>query len=123
MPVHESGENYLETILVLEQRFGRVRSVDVAAEMGFSKPSVSIAMRNLRESALIQVDEDGYLQLTPAGRTMAEKIYERHCLLSQYLMSLGVSEATAQADACKLEHDLSQESFDRIREHFFAHDK
>ena len=121
MQVHESGENYLETILILERRQGQVRSVDIAGELGFSKPSVSVAMKQFRENGLIAVDGDGFIHLTESGRAIAERIYERHCLLSRYLMLLGVSPEVAQADACKLEHDLSQESFDKIREHYESH--
>lgn len=121
MQVHESGENYLETILILERRQGQVRSVDIAGELGFSKPSVSVAMKQFRENGLIAVDGDGFIHLTESGRAIAERIYERHCLLSRYLMLLGVSPEVAQADACKLEHDLSQESFDKIRQHYESH--
>lgn len=121
MQVHESGENYLETILILERRQGQVRSVDIAGELGFSKPSVSVAMKQFRENGLIAVDGDGFIHLTESGRDIAERIYERHCLLSRYLMLLGVSPEVAQADACKLEHDLSQESFDKIRQHYEKH--
>ncbi len=121
MQVHESGENYLETILILERRRGQVRSVDIAGELGFSKPSVSVAMKQFRENGLIAVDGDGFIHLTESGRAIAERIYERHCLLSRYLMLLGVSPEVAQADACKLEHDLSQESFDKIRQHYESH--
>ncbi len=121
MQVHESGENYLETILILERRRGQVRSVDIAGELGFSKPSVSVAMKQFRENGLIAVDGDGFIHLTESGRAIAERIYERHCLLSRYLMLLGVSPEVAQADACKLEHDLSQESFDKIRQHYEKH--
>ena len=121
MQVHESGENYLETILILERRRGQVRSVDIAGELGFSKPSVSVAMKQFRENGLIAVDGDGFIHLTESGRAIAERIYERHCLLSRYLMLLGVSPEVAQADACKLEHDLSQESFDKIRQHYDSH--
>ena len=121
MQVHESGENYLETILILERRQGQVRSVDIAGELGFSKPSVSVAMKQFRENGLIAVDGDGFIHLTESGRAIAERIYERHCLLSRYLMLRGVSPEVAQADACKLEHDLSQESFDKIRQHYEKH--
>ena len=121
MQVHESGENYLETILILERRRGQVRSVDIAGELGFSKPSVSVAMKQFRENGLIAVDGDGFIHLTERGRAIAERVYERHCLLSRYLMLLGVSPEVAQADACKLEHDLSQESFDKIRQHYEKH--
>lgn len=121
MQVHESGENYLETILILERRRGQVRSVDIAGELGFSKPSVSVAMKQFRENGLIAVDGDGFIHLTESGRAIAERVYERHCLLSRYLMLLGVSPEVAQADACKLEHDLSQESFDKIRQHYEKH--
>jgi len=117
--IHESGENYLEAILMLEKRQGAVRSIDVATELGFSKPSVSVAMKHFRENGYIVVDAEGYLSLTPAGREIAECMYERHQLLTHYLVALGVSLEVAQEDACKLEHDLSSESFECLRKHYF----
>ena len=113
----ESREDYLETILVLEQEKGAVRSVDVANRMGFSKPSVSRAVNLLKNAGLVNVEGDGTLCLTPAGREQAENVYERHCLLTQYLVSLGVSEKTAAEDACRIEHVISEESFSKLKKY------
>lgn len=117
MKILESAENYLETILVLNNRIGNVRSIDIVSELGFSKPSVSVAMKNLRENGYIQVDENGYITLLDAGRAIAEKIYERHTLLTQWLVSLGVSPDVAAEDACRIEHDISDESFQALKNH------
>ncbi len=117
MKTHESAENYLETILVLSQRNGNVRSIDIANEMDFSKPSVSVAMKNLRNQGHILVDDGGYITLTESGRAIAETIYERHTLISQWLIALGVSEKTAMEDACRIEHVISAESFAAIKAH------
>ena len=111
MRSNESSEDYLETILILGNRSSLVRAVDIAAEMGFKKPSVSVAMKNLREKEQIRVTPEGYIYLTDSGRAIAEMIYERHQLLSRGLMSLGVDEQTATEDACRIEHVISQESF------------
>lgn len=118
MKIQESAENYLETILILERRNKEVRSIDIVNEMNFSKPSVSVAMKQFRENGYINVDMSGYISLTEKGRQIAESTYERHTLLSDFLMFLGVSEENARADACKMEHDLSQETFQKIGEHF-----
>ncbi len=115
MKIQESAENYLETILILGQKKGNVRSIDIANELEYKKPSVSVAMKNLRENGYIKVDENGYITLTASGREIAETMYERHLFLSQWLIRLGVSEATAVEDACKIEHVLSKESFDAIK--------
>ena len=115
MSVHESGEMYLEAILVLSVEKGSVRSVDVSEYLGYSKPSVSRAMGILKKEAYISMDKDGIITLTEAGRQIAEKIYERHTLLTKLLMKIGVDEETASADACKLEHDISDKSFDAIK--------
>lgn len=111
----ESMEDYLETILLLQKRIGQVRSIDIAGEMNFTKPSVSIAMKNLREKSYITVSEGGFINLTESGRARAESVLERHTILSDWLISLGVSKETALADACRVEHDLSKESFDAIK--------
>ncbi|MFQ9985380.1 MAG: metal-dependent transcriptional regulator [Lachnospiraceae bacterium] len=116
MEVHESAENYLETILMLRERNGMVRSVDVANELGFSKPSVSVAMKKLRNSELVRVDEDGFLFLTKEGQEIAERVYEKHKLLSNWLISLGVEKKIATEDACRIEHVISQESFEKVKE-------
>lgn len=115
MSVHESGEMYLEAILVLSKKNGFVRSIDVSEYLGYSKPSVSRAVGILRNGGYITVDKDGALTLTDSGRGIAEKIYERHTVLSELLMRMGVSEETATADACKLEHAISDESFEAIK--------
>ena len=119
MSVHESGEMYLEAILVLSVEKGSVRSVDVSEYLGYSKPSVSRAMGILKKEAYISMDKDGIITLTEAGRQIAEKIYERHTLLTKLLMQIGVDEETASADACKLEHAISDKSFDAIKRFAF----
>ena len=117
MNLQESGEMYLESILVLSKKKDRVRSIDVVEYMGFSKPSVSRAIGLLRGGGYVNMDADGSLSLTEAGLEVASKIYERHSLLSSFLISLGVSEKTADADACKLEHHISDESFAAIKQY------
>ena len=111
----ESLEDYLETILMLQKSRGQVRSIDIANEMNFTKPSVSVAMKNLREKGYITMDSTGYITLTEAGRQRAEDVLERHTILADLLMRIGVSKETALADACKIEHDLSEESFEAIK--------
>lgn len=111
----ESVEDYLETILQLKKKLGQVRSIDIAREMNFSKPSVSVAMKNLREKAYITVSEEGYISLTESGKKRAENVLERHTILSDWLISIGVNQETALEDACKVEHDLSEESFEAIK--------
>ena len=117
MKVNESAENYLETILILSQRLPVVRSIDIAAEMGFKKSSVSVAMKNLREKNHIAVSPAGYITLTESGKEIAEMIYERHRLLSSWLTHLGVPADIAAKDACKIEHVISKESFEAIKRH------
>ena len=117
MKLQESGENYLETILILEKRNGIARSVDVATELGFSKPSVSRAVGLLKQGEYITVDQEGYLHLTAMGEEIAAKMYERHMLLTEFLIRLGVDRETASADACKIEHDISDKSFEAIKRH------
>ncbi len=117
MRVEESKENYLEAIYVLSRQQGFVRSVDVANYFEFSKPSVSVAMANLRQALLITVDDAGGIHLTDAGRALAEQVYERHTLLTRFLTALGVDPETAQQDACRIEHVISQISFEKLREH------
>ena len=118
MKIQKSAEDYLETILVLKNRTGAVRSIDIANEMNFSRPSVSHAMKQFRENGYIAIDEGGYIELTGSGREIAERIYERHTLLSKCLVALGVEEKTAKEDACRLEHAISEESFGKIREYW-----
>lgn len=117
MILQESGEMYLETILILSQKRKFVRAIDVGEEMGFSRPSVSRAVHLLADGGFLTIDQLGGLALTETGREIAEKIYERHTVLSRWLVSLGVSEATAVDDACKMEHDISDESFAAIKRH------
>lgn len=117
MKIQESAENYLETILILNRRTGAVRSIDIANELDYSKPSVSIAMRNLRENGYIQVDSGGMITLLPKGQEIAERIYERHTLLSGWLTALGVKPEVAVEDACRIEHVISAESFEAIKAH------
>lgn len=117
MVVNESAENYLETILILSKKLPVVRSVDIANELGFKKSSVSVAMKNLREKKHILMDHSGFITLTESGREIAEMIYERHQLLSSWLVQLGVCEVTAVEDACKIEHVISKESFQAIKNH------
>lgn len=117
MKIKESAENYLETIFILKQEKGSVRSIDVAHHLGVTKPSVSVAMKGLKEEGCIVFDEAGGITLTEKGLAIANKMYERHHVIAKALISLGVSEETAYADSCKLEHHLSNESFDKIKEH------
>ena len=117
MKIHESAENYLETILILSLKGGKVRSIDIANELEFSKPSVSIAMKNLREKGYILIDDDGYIKLTAKGRKIADSMYERHVAISDWLMKLGVDKKTALNDACKMEHVISESSFLAIKKH------
>ena len=120
MKIQESAENYLETILVLHKRKGIVRSIDIANEMNFSKPSVSVAMKNLRLGGYIRVDDDGNITLLDKGREIAEKIYERHTLISGWLTSMGVDPKIAAEDACRIEHVISNETFDALKHHVTA---
>ena len=117
MKILESAENYLETILMLQKKNGSVRSIDIANELDFSKPSVSVAMKNLRENNYIHVDKNGLITLLPAGREIAEQIYERHTILTECLVHLGVDPEIAARDACRVEHDISPETFEAIKKH------
>lgn len=117
MKIQESAENYLEAILVLGEQQGNVRSIDVANRLNFSKPSVSYAMKQFRENGLVTMDENSYLHLTPEGRKIAERTYERHELLTQVLIKLGVSAKTAEEDACRMEHVISEETFLCLKKH------
>ncbi len=118
MAIQESGEMYLETILILSKGNKNVRNIDICGYMGFSKPSVSRAMSNLKEGKYIEIDKDNYITLTKKGLEIAKKIYERHTILTDLLMSLGVSKETAANDACKIEHDISDETFEAIKKRF-----
>ncbi len=117
MEIHQSAEDYLETILILKERIGQVRSIDIATEMNFTKPSISVAMKKLRENHYIEMDRDGFITLTDSGYKIASNIYERHKLLTRFFVSLGVDEKVAAEDACKIEHDLSEETYAKIKEH------
>ena len=115
MKIHESAENYLETILVLQKRNGNVRSIDIANELEFSKPSVSVAMKNLRNNGYITVDDAGSIRLLPEGLRIAQEVYEKHMMLTRCLTAIGVPEDIAAGDACRIEHVISKESFDAIK--------
>ena len=115
MKLHASGEDYLEAILVLQKKSGIVRSVDLARHMGFSKPSISHAVGVLKNGDFLTVDEDGYLNLTNAGREVAEKIYERHQFFTEQLVAVGVDRETAERDACRIEHVISEEAFEKLK--------
>ncbi len=117
MVIHEAAENYLETIYMIRKREGTCRSVDVASELGYSKPTVSVMMKNLRENGYIRIDDGGELILTDSGMEIALRMFERHEIISRVLMRMGVSEETAYRDACKIEHDISDETFEAIKKH------
>ena len=123
MKIQESAENYLETILIIHNRQGNVRSINIANELGFSKPSVSVAMKNLRTNGYIEVDKEGFITLLDKGREIADKIYERHTLLSAWLVRMGGSSEVAAEDACRIEHVISAETFERLKEHVSAQDE
>ena len=118
MEIHKSAEDYLETILKLQLQQGQVRSIDIVGELHYSKPSVSVAMKKLRESGHVIMDENGLLTLTPQGEAIARRIFERHQILTQMLTALGVDETTAAEEACKIEHDISDGTFEKIKAHF-----
>ena len=117
MVIHESAEDYLETILMLQETRGHVRSIDIVNKLNYSKPSVSVAMKKLRENGYIVMDGEGFITLTESGRAIAENVYGRHKLISRFLREIGVDEETAAAEACRIEHDLSQDTVDKLREH------
>ena len=117
MKIQESAENYLETILMLKKKLGQVRSIDIATELSVTKPSVSVAMKNLRTNGYIDVDHEGHITLLESGLAIAEKIYERHTLLTQCLTALGVDPEIAAEDACRIEHVISEETFEALKNH------
>ena len=121
MVLHESAEDYLETILILFERNGQVRSIDIVNEMNFSKPSISIAMKKLRENGYIRMDVNGPITLTDEGRLIAERIYSRHKLLTKVLEAIGIDEKKAEDEACKIEHDIDDETYDRIRDFYLRY--
>lgn len=116
MQIKESAENYLEAILMIQNKKGNVRSVDVANELSFTKPSVSVAMKAFREEGYITMDDHGNILLTEKGKRIAERVYERHQVIAKALMALGVDEETALEDSCKIEHDISAQTFEKIKE-------
>lgn len=117
MAIRESAEDYLETILKLQNRNGQVRSIDIVTELHYSKPSISVAMKKLRESGHVEMDENGLITLTPAGAVIARRIYERHQVLKELLVRIGVDGETAAQEACKIEHHLSDDTFEKIKQH------
>lgn len=118
MKLYESGENYLETILILKKQNGQVRSIDIANTMGFSKPSISRAMNILKQAELIEIDKKGFITLTETGQIKAEKVLERHIIITNFLTEhLGVNQETAEIDACRIEHVISEETFSKIKDH------
>lgn len=117
MNINESAENYLETILILSKKLPVVRSVDIATEMNFKKSSISVAMKNLREKGHITVSDAGFITLTESGQKIAEMIYERHTFISNWLINMGIDEKTAVEDACRMEHVISPESFEAIKQY------
>ena len=121
MKIHESAENYLETILILKKNKGLVRSIDIANALNYSKPSVSIAMKNLRENGYIIVNPKGFIELADSGREIAERMYERHTFFSQWLIDIGVEPEKAVDDACRIEHIISAESFEAIKSYVNSH--
>ena len=121
MKILEAAENYLETILILSKRDAAVRSIDLANELNYSKPTISVAMKQLRKSGYIRIDENGYITLTAKGLEIALRMYERHHLIAEFLMSIGVDEETAYADSCKMEHHISQKSFARLKDFYQSH--
>ena len=118
LKIHESAENYLETILILKEKLGNVRSVDIANELNYTKPSVSVAMKQFRENGYIIIDENGYISLTESGSEVAEYVYKRHKLITEMLVRVGVSLETAKEDACRIEHDISDETFLKLKEFY-----
>ena len=123
MVIHESAEDYLETILVLHERNGQVRSIDIVNEMNFSKPSISIAMKKLRENGYIRMDVNGLITLTDTGRNIAERIYSRHKLLTKVLVAIGIDEKKASSEAFKIEHDIDDETYEKISEFYESYKK
>lgn len=121
MKIHESAENYLEAILMLKNSNGYVRSIDIANHLNFTKPSVSVAMKSFREDGYVTVDRDGNISLTEKGLKIANKVYERHQVIAKLLIALGVDEETAYEDSCKIEHDLSDITFSKLKEHMEKH--
>lgn len=118
MKTKETAENYLETIYILKKELGHVRSIDICNKLKYSKPTISVMMKNFRESGYITMDEDGFIHLTPKGAKIAKQMYERHVMIADMLIALGVDEQTALADSCKIEHDISAKSFECLKKHY-----
>ena len=118
---HESAEDYLENILILRERNGNVRSIDIVNEMNYSKPSISIAMKKLRSEQLVEMDLNGYITLTPKGEEIAQRIYSRHKLLEKVLVAIGVDKETAAEEACRIEHDINDDTYDKINAFYEKH--
>lgn len=123
MSIHESGENYLEQIYMLSLQKEKIRAIDICTAFGFSRPTVSVMLRDLRAEGFVTTADNGGVELTPKGLEIALRMYERHCIIAETLMALGVSREVAQEDACKIEHDISEETFQRLRDHFEQHKK
>lgn len=123
MKINESAENYLEAILMIKNEKGYVRSIDIANELNFTKPSVSVAMKHFREEGYIVMDADGLISLTDKGREIAENVFERHEIIARALIAIGVDEKTAYHDSCKIEHDISDITFEKLKEHFIKYSK
>ncbi len=123
MKIQEAAENYLETVLMVSEKKGHVRQTDVCSAMSYSRPTVSVALRELAAEGYLNIDEDGFITLTDAGHEIADRIYERHCVISKVLIALGTDEDTAYRDACKIEHDLSDDSFNNIKDYYHKHKK
>jgi Mn-dependent DtxR family transcriptional regulator len=123
LSIHESGENYLEQIYMLSRQKEKIRAVDLCTALGFSRPTVSVMLRELRAQGFVTTAENGGLALTQKGEDVARRMYERHCIIAETLMVLGVSRENALADACKIEHDISEETFERLRDHLQLHKK
>ena len=121
MSIHEAGENYLEQIYMLSRQQDKIRAVDICASLGFSRPTVSVMLRDLRAQGFVTTADNGGIALTPAGEEIALRMYERHCIIAETLMVLGVSRENALNDACKIEHDISEETFQRLRDHLEQH--
>ena len=120
MEILETAENYLETIYILKKELGRVRSIDICNKLNHSKPTISVMMKQFRENGYIDMDADGYIQLTVKGAKIAKQMYERHVLIANMLIAIGVDEETATIDSCKIEHDISAKSFECIKKHYLA---
>ena len=121
MSIHEAGENYLEQIYMLSRQKDKIRAVDICTALGFSRPTVSVMLRDLRADGFVSTGDNGGIVLTPKGEEIALRMYERHCIIAETLMALGVSREVALEDACKIEHDISEETFLRLRDHLEQH--